>query len=198
MPLPCVKTENRVKDVDEALVQMIKNEGSYHLTPHYAKLLQRFVDVSRKDQEFFARNACSVCCDRCCKNVNHLHLADIIRYYFSVPRMWFIPEFEKAREIEDKKSRDEPCKYYSDLGCSLNRRVRPLICAQYICDVNVAQSVVGKRLLTICKAVRSAMEDLVELFHIEIGKRDSERLEHVTKRLQLYEDTLAEYEAFRR
>ncbi len=198
MPLPCVRTENRVKDIDEALVQLIKNEGSYHKTPHYARLLQRFVIVSADEQEYFANTRCGVCRDRCCKNVNHLHLADILRYYFSVPRMWFIPEFNKAREIEDKRSREEPCKYYSELGCVLNRRVRPLICAQFICDEDAAPPVVGNKLLTVCKAVRSAMEDVVELFHIEMGKCDSERLEHVTKRLQLYEDTLAEYEAFRR
>ncbi len=198
MPLPCVRTENRVKDIDEALVQLIKNEGSYRKTPYYARLLQRFVIVSTDEQEYFANTRCSVCRDRCCKNVNHLHLADILRYYFSVPRMWFIPEFNKAREIEDKRSREEPCKYYSELGCVLNRRVRPLICAQFICDEDVALPVVGNKLLTVCKAVRSAMEDVVELFHIEMGKCDSERLEHVTKRLQLYEDTLAEYEAFRR
>lgn len=198
MPLPCVKTENRVKDVDEALVQLIKNEGSYRKTPHYAKLLQRFIVVSTEDQEHFANKACSVCRDRCCKNVNHLHLADILRYYFSVPRMWFVPEFDKAREIEDKRSRDEPCRYYSELGCVLNRRVRPLICAQFICDVDRALPVVGNKLLAIGKAVRLAMEDVVKLFHIEIGICDSERLEDVTKRLQLYEDTLAEYEAFRR
>lgn len=198
MPLPCVKTENRVKNIDEALVQIIKNDGSYRLTPHYAKLLQRFVDVSKKDQEFFARNACGICSDRCCKNVNHLHLADVLRYYFSTPLIRYIPEFEEAREIEDKRSREEPCKYYSDLGCILNRRVRPLICVQFICDNHVAQSVVGKRLIIICKAVRSAMEDLVMLFHIEIGICDSERLEEVTERLQSYEDTLAEYEMFGR
>ena len=46
MPLPCVRTENRVKDLDKVLVQIIKNDGSYRLTPHYARMLQRFVDVS--------------------------------------------------------------------------------------------------------------------------------------------------------
>jgi hypothetical protein len=112
--------------------------------------------------------------------------------------MWFIPEFNKAREIEDKRGREEPCKYYSELGCVLNRRVRPLICAQFICNEDEALSVVGKELLTICKAVRPAMEDIVELFHIEMGICDSERLEAVTKRLQSYEDTLVKYETLRR
>ena len=194
MPLPCVRTENRVKELDKVLVQIIKNDGSYRLTPHYARMLQRFVDVSVKDQEKFTSELCSVCRGKCCNNVNYLHLADVLRFYFSVPMMRFIPEFETAREIEDKRSREEPCKYHSDLGCILNRRVRPLVCVQFICK----EDVVGKELLTVCKSVRRAMEDLIELFHIEIGKCDSERLEEVTERLQSYEDTLAKYEMFGR
>ena len=190
MPLLCELKNERVDDGMSALAEVEKNTDKLELTGYYARLLQKFVEVSQEDQKRLVKKVCVECADTCCRNINCLHMSDVLKCWLGKRPVNFLPEFPKSAEIgTDEALRN--CAYLSQKGCTIPRKDRPLICVQYTCDR--WEEIISKRLLDLMKAVRAAMEDTVMLYKIEAGQINGMNLTEVKERLESFEKALDDY-----
>jgi hypothetical protein len=125
---------------------------------------------------------CAACEERCCLNKNHLHIADVLRFYYSGLEM-YIPEFLPLPE-------GNQCQMLTPEGCSLKRFQRPLVCISFFCDP-VSEKFTDLYLLS--KQIRVAMEALVKIFWIESGKINKTSLEKQEEILKELRQTYLEY-----
>lgn len=190
MPLLCELKNHRVDDGMEALAEIKNDKEKLKLTGYYARLLQKFVEVSQEDQRRLVKQVCTECKGICCRNTNCLHLSDVLKCWLGQAGSNFLPEFPKSAEIGTDKAL-ENCAYLSPKGCIIHRKNRPLICVQYTCDK--WDNIASEKLLELMKAVRAAMEDTVMLYKIEAGQIDGMDLSEVEERLKLFERMLNDY-----
>lgn len=190
MPLLCELKSNRIDDGMKALAEIESNKHRLKFTVYYARLLQEFVEVSQEDQKRLVHQVCTDCNDTCCRNVNCLHLSDVLKCWLGQEGSNFLPEFSKSAEIGTKEAL-ENCAYLSPDGCIIHRKNRPLICIQYTCSK--WDKIANEKLLKLMKASRAAMEDTVMLYKIEAGQTDGMNLLEVKERLQSFEKMLNDY-----
>lgn len=165
---------NRVMN-PEKIVEQLKN-NFYPKTSYYGIVMQSVVSGTILGQNKVANEFCSSCKERCCLNKNHLHIADVLRFYYSGLETW-MPEFLPLPE-------GDGCKMLTDKGCSLNRVKRPLVCVSFFCD---PVSERYTQLYLLAKQLRAAMEALVKIWKMESGeisKRSMPRQERILEGLQ--------------
>ncbi len=190
MPLLCELKSNRIDDGMKALAEIESNKHRLTFTVYYARLLQRFVEVSQEDQKRLVKQVCTDCDDTCCRNINCLHMSDVLRCWLGQEGSNFLPEFPKSAEIGTKEALRN-CAYLSPDGCIIHRKNRPLICIHYMCDK--WDKIANEKLRELMRASRAAMEDTVMLYKIEAGQIDGMNLVEVKERLEHFEKILDDY-----
>lgn len=159
----------------EKIIEQLKN-SFYPKTSYYGIVLQSVVSGTMLGQKAASEEFCSGCKERCCLNKNHLHIADVIRFYYSGLDSW-MPNFLPLPE-------GNRCKLLTEKGCSLTRVERPLICVSFFCEP-VAERYTELYLLT--KQLRAAMEAVVKIWRMETGeasKRSMPQQERILDGLQ--------------
>jgi Fe-S-cluster containining protein len=148
---------NRAKNPKEVL-EILEN-NFFPKTAYYGIIMQSAVSYTMLGQQEVGKEFCSKCKGGCCYNKNHLHIADVLRFYYSGLTSW-MPEFLPL-------PKGDRCKMLTDTGCSLKRVQRPLICVSFFCDM-VAEKYT--ELYMIGKQIRAAAEALVKVWRIEQGE----------------------------
>ena len=148
---------NRVENPEEIL-ELLRN-NFFSKTSYFGIVMQSVVVNTSAGQREAVELFCANCKEHCCSNKNHLHIADVLRFYYSGLEM-FIPEFLPLPE-------GNKCQMLKPEGCSLQRFQRPLICVSFFCDP-VSERYTDLYLLG--RQIRTGMEALVKLFWIESGK----------------------------
>lgn len=171
---------NRVEKPEEIL--RVLRKGSFWKTAYYGIIMQNVVANTTLGQDEAAEFFCAGCEERCCLNKNHLHIADVLRFYYSGLEM-HIPKFLPLPE-------GNKCQMLTSEGCSLKRFQRPLVCISFFCDP-VAEKFTDLYLLS--KMTRAAMEALVKIFWMESGKVNKASMEKQTRILRTLQKTYLEY-----
>ena len=171
---------NRVEKPEEIL-KVLRND-SFWKTAYFGIVMQTVVANTVCGQSEAAELFCTNCKEHCCSNKNHLHIADVLRFYYSgleilIPEFFPLPEGNKCQMLKPE-------------GCSLQRLQRPLICVSFFCDP-VAERYTDLYLLG--KQIRAGMEALVKIFWIESGKISPASLDKQVKILRTLQRAYLEY-----
>jgi len=171
---------NRVENPEEILEVLRKD--SFWKTAYFGIVMQNIVANTVGGQREAAELFCTNCKERCCSNKNHLHIADVLRFYYSGLEM-FIPTFFPL-------PKGNKCQMLKPEGCSLQRLQRPLICVSFFCDP-VSERYTDLYLLS--RQIRAGMEALVKIFWIESGKISPASLDRQVKILTTLQQAYLEY-----
>jgi hypothetical protein len=156
-------------------------------TAYYSIVLQNSVTYTITQQDEAARDMCSSCTQTCCINANHLHAADVLRFYYS-GLDYMIPVFVPLLK-------GPTCSKLGDRGCTLIRSLRPLICISFFCQ-RAAEKYTDLYLLG--KGLRAAMEALTKLYLSESGKIGKKEMARQIETLKQFTQQLVEYRNERR
>jgi Fe-S-cluster containining protein len=165
---------NRAENPKE-IIELLQN-NFYPKTSYYGIVVQAAVTGTMFGQEAVAHEFCGSCQGVCCYNKNHLHIADVLRFYYSGLTHW-MPQFLPLPE-------GDRCKMLGPIGCSLTRIQRPLVCVSYFCEP-VAERYTELYILT--RQLRAAMEALVKVWRMETGevnRRSMPQQERILEGLQ--------------
>lgn len=171
---------NRVENLNE--IVKILNNSFLKKTAYFGLAMQNIVSDLAKDQRKVTELFCGSCKERCCLNKNHLHIADVIRFYYSGLEL-YIPKFLPLPE-------GDSCKMLTPEGCLLERFQRPLVCVSFFCDP-VSERYTDLYLLG--RQIRTGMEALVKLFLIETGKINNASLDKQVRILKTLTQAHLEY-----
>ena len=175
-----LKPLNRIEDPNGLLKTLEK--AWLPKTAYYGIVLQNAVTQTISHQDTASRDMCSSCTQPCCSNANHLHIADVLRFYYS-GLDYMIPTFVPL-------PRGSVCSKLSDKGCTLIRSVRPLICVSFFCE-RAAEKYT--ELYLIGKGLRIAMEALTKLYLSESGIISRKEMARQIETLKQFKQQLAEY-----
>ena len=171
---------NRVENPKK--IVKILDSSFLKMTSYFGIVMQNVVVNTIAGQNETVEFFCTNCKERCCLNKNHLHIADVLRLYYSglelyMPRFLPLPDGDK-------------CKMLTPKGCSLKRFQRPLVCVSFFCDPVSEKST---DLYLLGKQIRTGMEALVKLFWIETGKISPASLDRQVKILTTLRQAYLEY-----